>query len=208
MTKIDGIFYDYGMAPNPRRVRIYLAEKGLSVDRAEVNIMKREQKADDYIAKNPTGQIPMLELPDGTCISESIAICRYVEALHPNPPLFGKTPTEQGVIEMWLRRIELKLMFTVGQVWVHGHPATARLGNQIAEAADLGRKGAAAGYRLCNDALAKTEFIAGDTYSVADAVLLTTVDFAGDLVGVPYDPSLEHLARWHDAMKARPSASA
>lgn len=207
MTKIDGIFYDFHTAPNPRRVRIYLAEKGLSVETREVNIIAREQKADGFIAKNPTGQIPVLELPDGTCLSESIAICRYVEALYPDPPLFGTTPLEQAQIDMWLRRIELKLMYTIGQVWVHGHELTKGLGMHNDFAAQLGRKGAAAGYRLCDDALGDAEFIAGDRYSVADAVLLATVDF-GAFVGVPYDPALTNLARWHQAMQARPSAQA
>ncbi|MEN8723920.1 MAG: glutathione S-transferase family protein [Alphaproteobacteria bacterium] len=207
MTKIDGVLHDFKTAPNPRRVRIYLAEKGLSVETNDINIMAREQKADGFVAKNPTGQIPVLELPDGTCISESVSICRYVEGLYPDPPLFGTTPLAQAQIDMWLRRIELKLMYTIGQVWVHGHELTKGLGLHNEFSADLGRKGAAAGYRLCNDALAGREFIAADSYSIADAVLLATVDF-GSFVGVAYDPALTNLARWHETMSARPSAKA
>lgn len=206
--KLDGILYDYGMAPNPRRVRIFLAEKGVEIERREVDIMSRAQKEPGFMAKNPNGQIPVLELPDGTCISESISICRYVEGMCPAPALFGTTPKDQAVIDMWLRRVELNLMFTIGQVWIHGHPATASLLKQIPEAAELGRARAAVGYKLLDDALAEQEFIAGDSYSVADAAALATIDFGTGLVGVPYDEDLQHLKRWHGQMLERPSASA
>lgn len=128
--------YDYKAAPNPRRVRIYMAEKGIDIPLIPVDIMKREQKSPDFLAKNPLGSLPVLELADGTCISESVAICRYLEALYPEPPLFGRTAAEKARIEMWLRRIELNVMVPVGMVWAHGHPLTARLLKQIPEAAE------------------------------------------------------------------------
>ena len=200
--------YDYKAGPNPRRVRIFLAEKGISVQLVHTDIVKREQKAPEFLAKNPIGSIPVLELEDGTCISESVAICRYFEELHPDPPLFGTTPLEKAVIEMWLRRVELNFMVPVGMVWIHGHPLTARLIKQIPEAAAQTRKRVQMGYKLLEDQLADNEFIAGEAFSVVDAVLLASLDFANDLVGGPYDPELTHLKRWHDAVSARPSADA
>ena len=200
--------YDYKAGPNPRRVRIFLAEKGISVPLVHTDIVKREQKTPEFLAKNPIGSIPVLELEDGTCISESVAICRYFEELHPDPPLFGTTALEKATIEMWLRRVELNFMVPVGMVWIHGHPLTARLIKQIPEAADQNRKRVHMGYKLLDDQLADNAFVVGGTYSVVDAVLLASLDFANGLVGVPYDPELQHLKRWHDAVSARPSADA
>lgn len=200
--------YDYPAGPNPRRVRIFLAEKSIEVPLEHVDIVKREQKTPDFLAKNPIGSIPVLELDDGTCIAESVAICRYFEELHPNPPLFGRTPVEKAMIEMWLRRVELNFMVPVGMVWIHGHPLTARLVKQIPEAAEQNRKRVHMGYQLLNDQLSDHEFVAGADYSVVDAILLASLDFANGLVGVPYDQDLTNLRRWHDTVSARPSAAA
>jgi glutathione S-transferase len=200
--------YDYKAAPNPRRVRIYMAEKGIDISLIPVDIMKREQKSPDFLAKNPLGSLPVLELADGTCISESVAICRYLEALYPEPPLFGRTAAEKARIEMWLRRIELNVMVPVGMVWAHGHPLTARLLKQIPEAAEQNRKRVHLAYKLLNEQLSGAAFIAGPDYTVADAVLLATLDFANGLVGVPYESCLTHLKRWHGEVLARTSAAA
>ncbi len=200
--------YDYKAAPNPRRVRIYMAEKGIDIPLIPVDIMKREQKSPDFLAKNPLGSLPVLELADGTCISESVAICRYLEALYPEPPLFGRTAAEKARIEMWLRRIELNVMVPVGMVWAHGHPLTASLLKQIPEAAEQNRKRVHLAYKLLNEQLSGAAFIAGPDYTVADAVLLATLDFANGLVGVPYESCLTHLKRWHGEVLARPSAAA
>ena len=202
------ILYDYPGGPNPRRVRIFLAEKGISVPMETVDILKRRNRQPDFLEKNPTGGIPILELDDGTCISESVAICRYFEEFHPEPPLFGTGAKQRAIIEMWLRRVELNLMVPIGMVWVHGHPLTAKLIQQIPEAAAQNRVRTAMGYRLLNDQLAENEFIAGDAYSVVDAVALATYDFGAGLVGVPPEDGLTHLARWHAAVSARPSATA
>ena len=200
--------YDYKTAPNTRRVRIYLAEKGVAIPLVNVDIMQREQKAPDFLKKNPIGSIPVLELDDGTCISESLAICRYIEELHPEPPLFGRTPLEKAMIEMWLRRIELNFMVPVGQVWIHGNPITARLLKQIPEAAEFGRMRTHLGYKLLDDQLAKHQFLSGDDYSVVDAIALATIDFAVGLAGVPYNDDMTNLKRWHTEVAARPSAEA
>ncbi|MDG1825562.1 MAG: glutathione S-transferase family protein [Henriciella sp.] len=200
--------YDYKAGPNPRRVRIYLAEKGVEIPLVNVDIMKREQKSPEFLKKNPIGSIPVLELDDGTCISESVAICRYIEETHPEPPLFGRAPKEKAIVEMWLRRVELNFMMPVGMVWIHGHPLTAKLIKQIPEAAEQNRKRVHMGYKLLDDQLSQTTFIAGDAYSVVDAVALGSLDFANSLVGVPYGDDLPNLKRWHDAVSARPSAQA
>ena len=200
--------YDYKAGPNPRRVRVFLAEKGIEVPLVHTDIMLREQKSPEFLEKNPIGSIPVLELDDGTCISESVAICRYFEELHPEPPLFGRTPLEKAQIEMWLRRVELNFMVPVGMVWIHGHPLTARLIKQIPEAAEQNRKRATLGYRLLNTQLADNRFMTGDDYSVVDAVLLASLDFANGLVGVSYDHDLTHLKRWHETVSSRPSAAA
>jgi glutathione S-transferase len=200
--------YDYKAGPNPRRVRIFLAEKGIEVPLVHTDIVKREQKTPEFLARNPIGSIPVLELDDGTCISESVAICRYFEEIHPEPPLFGTTPVEKAIIEMWLRRVELNFMVPVGMVWIHGHPLTAKLLKQIPEAAEQNRKRVHQGYSLLNTQLAETRFIAGANYSVVDAVLLASLDFANGLVGVPYAPTLTHLRRWHEEVSGRESAAA
>jgi len=200
--------YDYKAGPNPRRVRIYLAEKGIDVPLVHTDIIKREQKTPEFLAKNPIGSIPVLELDDGTCISESVAICRYFEELYPEPPLFGRSALEKAQIEMWLRRVELNFMVPVGMVWIHGHPLTARLVKQIPEAAEQNRNRVHLGYQLLDDQLATNTFVAGESYSVVDAVLLASLDFANGLVGVPYSPDLQHLKRWHETVSARPSAEA
>jgi glutathione S-transferase len=202
------LLYDYPRGPNPRRVRIYLAEKGLTVPMQTVDIAQRASRAPEFLAKNPFGGIPVLELEDGTHIAESVSICRYFEALHPEPVMFGTGAKEQALIDMWLRRIELNLMVPIGQVWIHGHALTAKLIKQIPDAAEQGRARAAISYKLFDDQLAKTQFIAGDAYTVCDAIALATLDFGFGLVGVPADDRLVNLKRWHDAVSARPSAKA
>ncbi len=199
--------YDFQGAPHPRRVNIYLLEKGIEVPREHVDITTQENRKPPYTEKNPVGSIPILELDDGTCISESVAICRYFEALHPDPPLFGTTPLEIATIDMWLRRVELSLMSPVGTVWIHDHPLTAGMFDQIKPAADQARITAAFGYKVLDDQLGNATFIAGETYSIADAVGLATVDFAVDLVGVPYGDDMVNLKRWHEMVSARPSAA-
>ena len=135
--------YTFAGAPNPRRVHIYLVEKGIDVPFEHVDIMKRENRKPEFMKNvNVMGGLPVLELDDGSHIAESIAICRYLEALNPEPPLFGATPKEQAQIEMWLRRIELNFMFPLGMVWIHGSPLTAGVvEHQIAEVAEQNRKG-------------------------------------------------------------------
>jgi glutathione S-transferase len=195
-------------APNPRRVRIFLAEKGLTVPTQPLSIPAGEHKAPDFVAKYPPGQVPVLELDDGRMIGESVSICRYFEALHPEPPLFGADPLSIAEIDMWIRRIELTLMMPIGQVWMHTHPFTARVVKpQYTEYGESNRPRAVDAMRKMDNALADRPFIAGVAYSMADIVLLTTIDFAA-FIGVPMPVDTTALTDWHARVSARQSASA
>jgi len=203
------LFYDAANpAPNPRRVRIFLAEKGVTVPMKTVSMMSGEHKAPDFLALNPLGQVPALVLDDGSVIAESIAICRYFEALHPDPPLFGRGAEQIAAIDMWMRRVELRLGTPLAMVWQHTHPFTARV--VVPQYKDFGESNRAkvtAAMRFLDAALADREWLAGDSYSIADIVLLTTIDFAAFIeMGVPDD--MPHLANWHARASARPSAAA
>ena len=199
--------YDFKQAPNPRRVRIFLAEKGISVPLEQIDIFQRTNRQPEFLAKNPLGGIPVLELDDGTCIAESVAICRYFEVLHPNPPLFGRDALEQAIIEMWNRRVELVLLNALGMVWGHGSPLTAKVVQQIPENVEPNRKRAAGFLELLDRELGTRAFVAGERISVADISTLCALDFA-KMVQIAADPSLKNVGRWYAAMSARPSASA
>ena len=202
------LFYDSpNPAPNPRRVRIFAAEKGIELSSKEVSIPKREQKAPDYVAKNPRGQTPILELDDGTVIAESVAIMRYLEAEQPDPPLFGTTAREIAEIEMWNRRVEMILMPAIAAVWVHTHPFTAALPGRNVEWGESNRPRVVEGMRFFDGSLEGREYLAGSTFSAADILLLTTVDFA-KFIGLDMPSECANLLRWHERVSARPSASA
>ena len=202
------LFYDSpNPAPNPRRVRIFAAEKGIELSSKEVSIPKREQKAPDYVAKNPRGQTPILELDDGTVIAESVAIMRYLEAEQPDPPLFGTTAREIAEIEMWNRRVEMILMPAIAAVWVHTHPFTAALPGRNVEWGESNRPRVAEGMRFFDGSLEGREYLAGSVFSAADILLLTTVDFA-KFIGLEMPSECADLLRWHERVSARPSASA
>ncbi|MFT5442501.1 MAG: glutathione S-transferase [Myxococcota bacterium] len=200
--------YTFATAPNPRRVHIYLAEKGIEIPLEHVDIMKRENRTAEFMAQvNPMGGLPVLELDDGSHIAESIAICRYIEATNPEPPLFGKSAFDQATIEMWIRRIELNLMMPVGMVWVHGSPLTkAVVKQQIPEMAEQNRGIVRAYYKFLDGQLEGREFLAGDSYSMADITALCTIDFAASLNGLPHSSEQRNLSRWYDAVAGRPSA--
>jgi glutathione S-transferase len=201
--------YTYPGAPNPRRVHVYLAEKGIEVPAETVDLMKRTNREPEFLAKNPFGGLPVLELDDGSHIAESVAICRYFEALHPTPPLFGRTAKEQGTVDMWIRRLELQLMTQVGLVWIHGSPITkAIVPKQLPEMAEMARAGVARTFDLLETSLGARPFFAGDTYTMADVIALTTFDFAAEYLALRPAPDAKNLARWHASVSARPSAAA
>lgn len=194
-------------APNPRRVRIFAAEKGISLPMRDISIPAREQKSPEFLALNPRGQTPALQLDDGTVITESVAICRYLEGLHPEPPLFGGDALSQAMVEMWSRRVEMVLMPPVGAVWVHTHAFTARLPGRNAEWGEANRPRVDEALRFFDESLKDRAWLTGDAYSIADILLLTTIDFAG-FVGLPVPEDLTALRDWHARTSARPSAAA
>lgn len=194
-------------APNPRRVRIFAHEKGIALPSQTVSIIKREQKSPEFTALNPRGQTPALQLDDGTVIAESVAICRYLEGVHPEPPLFGTGALEQAMVEMWSRRVEMVLMPPIGAVWVHTHDFTAALPGRNAEWGAANRPRVEEALRFFDASLSDREFLATDSYSMADILLLTTVDFAA-FIGIAVPDDLAHLRDWHTRVSARPSAAA
>ncbi len=201
-------FYNSNFAPNPRRVRVFLSEKGLSIPRVDVDLAKLEHKTPGYSAVNPFQLIPALELDDGTVIGESIAICRYIEELHPEPNLFGANALERATVEMWQRRVEWHLLLPIAQVFRHTHPHMAQLEDpQIADWAAANRPRVLRSMMIFNDILCDRPFVAGDRFSVADITGLVALDFTRSArIAIP--PELTNLTRWHDALRSRPSASA
>jgi glutathione S-transferase len=194
-------------APNPRRVRVFLAEKGISLPETPVDLMKREHKSPEHRARNSMGQVPTLELDDGTCISETVAICRYFDEVQPDPPLFGATPVEKAAVDMWVRRIEFTVMSPVGMFWRHAHPRTAALLTQYKDFGESNRETYKGAQRWLDRELDGRQWLAGDAYSIADICLLSTVDFA-TWIGLPLEAEHANLAAWHARASARPSAKA
>ena len=194
-------------APNPRRVRIFLAEKGIDLPETRIDLMKREHKAPEHLARNSLGQVPTLELDDGETISETVAICRYFEESQPEPSLFGRAPVEKARVDMWVRRVEFQLMIPVGNYWRHFHPRTAALLTQYKDFGESNVEAYARGQRWLDGELAQGPFIAGDAFSMADICALSTIDFAS-WIGLPIDPERKALLAWHQRVSARPSAAA
>ncbi|PZQ63433.1 MAG: glutathione S-transferase [Phenylobacterium zucineum] len=194
-------------APNPRRVRIFLAEKGVEVEHVRVPMRERAHKAPEFLARNPLGQLPVLELDDGSHLSESVSICRYLDEVSPGPSLFGETARERAEIDMWIRRIELQLMAPIGQIWRHTHPLTAALLTQYRDFGESNRPRIAQIYAWLDEELAGRPFIAGDRYTMADIIAQTTVDF-GLFIGVEIPAEAAAVRAWHARVSARPSAQA
>ena len=194
-------------APNPRRVRIFLAEKGIDLSETPVSLMAREHKSEAFRAKNPAGQVPVLELDDGRTLSESISICRYLEALHPDPPLFGRDAFEAAEIDMWIRRVEFLVTAPVANFWRHAHPFTAKLLTQYPEFGESNREASAAAMRWLDAQLEGRTHIAGEAFSMADIAAFTGVEFAG-FIGLSIPKDAPRLAAWRERVAARPSASA
>ena len=195
-------------APNPRRVRIFAAEKGLDLPEIRIGMRQGGHKSPEHKARNSLGQVPVLELDDGEMISESVAICRYLDILHPTPPMFGTCAVSQARTEMWVRRLEFQLMVPVGMYWRHAHPLTASLLTQNRDFGESNKPIAAKTMTWLDRELADgREWIAGDAYGMADIVALTTIDFAG-FIGLDVPENAERLKAWRDRASARPSAAA
>ena len=198
--------YDYSAAPNPRKVRIFLAEKGLDYDLVQVDMAKGEHKSPEFLKKNPSGKVPVLELDDGRFLSESIAICRYLEAVYPEPNLFGKDAYELGHIEMRNRVMETELWPQIGVSWVNG-PIVAKMGiyKQIPEAKEVSDVNVNNYYERLDKEFAHSEYVAGVRFTIADITLITAIDFARTSVGLKPDESLTNLWRWHALVSSRDS---
>jgi glutathione S-transferase len=199
--------YDGGRAPNPRRTRIFLAEKGISLPTEPIDIGKQEHKTAAFTAVNPLQRVPALVLDDGTVLTESIAICRYFEALQPEPPLFGAGAKEAAVVEMWNRRAELNLLFPVAHVFRHQHPAMKELEvPQVPEWGEANKPRVVEFLELLDKELKTRPFMAGERFTVADITAMVAVDFIKVIKLAT--PDLPDLKRWHGDVSARPSARA
>jgi glutathione S-transferase len=200
--------YDARLAPNPRRVRVFLAEKGIEVPVVPIDLGRLEHKAPAFVAVNPLKQTPALELDDGTVLTESIAICRYFEELYPEPSLFGVGPLGRASVEMWQRRLEFGLLGTIAAVFRHLHPAMAEMEvPQVPMWGESNKPRVMEFLRILDRHLAEREFVCGDAFTVADITGLVALDFMKPArLAVPEE--LAHVRRWHGALAGRPSARA
>ena len=201
--------YTSHRAPNPRRVRWVMAEKGIEdVELVEIDILTGEHKTPEYRARVGVPHVPALELDDGVTLSESVAIGRYLEALYPEPNLFGRDAREQAVIEMWTRRCEFYLANPIMLSVRHSHPALAALeATQMPQLADYNRVAAEKFMKTLDRRLAEHEFLAAERFTIADIVAVVGLDFAR-LIKYRPPADLTHLARWLETCRARPAATA
>lgn len=206
--------YDWHIAPNPRRLHIYLAEKGITVDLEDVGGDNFKLK-ESYVAKYPHAMVPMLELDDGTLIGEAIAIARYFEELHPYPPMMGKDAKDKAVVDMWEKRANEEGMLAASELFRNTHPAFAERGlpgsaqpvPRIPALVDRAKARLERFFSKFDMQLADNEFVAGERYTIADATTLCGIDFA-KWTEVEIPPGCRHLRRWYDDVSARPSAKA
>jgi glutathione S-transferase len=207
-------FYDCKTAPSPRRVRIFLAEKGIEIETVPVDLGSGEQFGEAFRRLNPDCVVPVLELDDGRCISEVIAICSYLEDLYPEPPLFGRTPEERATVLMWTARVEQQGLWAVADAFrnsAKGLVDKALPGPdpypQIPELAERGRLRAGRFFERIDEQLRGNKYIAGDFFSTADIAAMVTVDFAAWIKIAPPEGA-QNLASWYQRVAARPSAAA
>jgi glutathione S-transferase len=200
--------YDFALAPNPRRLRIFVAEKGLKIPVEQVDIFTGKNRTPEMLAKNPAGGLPVLELDDGSHLAESVAICRYIEGLHPEPNLMGTNNREQAEIEMWNRRVELGLFSAAGRAFQHTNELFKARLKQMPEYGETQRDATKQQLQWLDAQIGNKPFVAGDRFTIADITAEVAVDFAAQAAGVPLDPALKNLTRWHQSVSSRPSAKA
>lgn len=195
-------------APNPRRVRMFAAEKGIALNEVMLDLRQRDHKSADHLGRNSLGQVPVLETDEGVMITETIAICRYLDVIKPEPPLFGRTPIEMATIDMWIRRIEIQIGEPVKMFWRHAHPATAAL---IEQYNAFGESNRAVLHRsmtwLEQEMNDGRTFLVGDELTVVDMAAVTIIDFAM-LIGMEPLDGHESVSKWHGRMAERPSYAA
>jgi glutathione S-transferase len=201
------ILHDLSAGMHPRRVRIFMAEKGISIERREVDAAGGANALPDFLRLNPLGKLPVLELDDGSAIAESLAICRYLEALHPQPPLMGQTPQGSAHIEMWTLRMDHELSQPIALAFVHSSDFYRGRVEQVPEVAGWARNRALQTMAWLDDELAERSHIAGDDYTLADIVAQCAC-VLGKAVGLRIPPEKTHLSRWFTLVSARPTARA
>ena len=200
--------YDSRRAPNPRRVRWFMAEKGIEdIEIVDVSIFDGEHKTPEFLSKVGMPNLPALEMDNGQTITESVAICRYLESLYPEPNLFGGDACESAVVEMWMRRTEMLVATPLMMMVRHSHPAMATIETQIPEVAASNRASAEKGLKMLDRRLAESAFIACERLTIADILAATGVDFARMARFRP-DAELVNVKRWLEGMMARPAAKA
>lgn len=197
--------YDTQRAPNPRRVRLFMIEKGIEdVEIVPVSLLEGAHKQPDYLAKAGLANVPMLEMDDGTCITESLAICRYLESIYPEPNLMGRDPKETAIIEMWTRRAEMMVATPLMMAVRHTHPALGVLEKQNPTIGESNAQSGTRALKLFDRRLAESEWIAADRLTIADIVAFASIDFARMIKFRPPE-ELTHVNRWLEAMRARDS---
>jgi glutathione S-transferase len=195
------------VAPNPRRVAIFLAEKGVEVPTVGIDLAKKENYEPDFLAKNPLGRVPVLEFDDGFCLAESMAICRYFEESHPEPPLFGVDARDRATVEMWNRRMEFEIMLNMTGCFRHTHPYWEGRIEQVAAYGELCRMTAADRMKWLDGELAEREYIAGAAFTVADITAICGFGI-GRVAKIRIPEELAHLTRWNQTVSERPSVAA
>ena len=208
--------FDFALAPNPRRVRMFLAEKSVEIPLVQVNTREREQFEPSFSAVNPLNAVPVLELDDGTCIAESVAICRYIEEVHPEPPLMGTDAKDKAIVEMWNRRMELVGYAATAETVRNALPMFEDRGlsgvpggvPQIPALVDRGKQTLGRFFRLLDRQLADNAFVAGEAFTIADITAFVTIEFAKRVdVEIP-GSGADNVLQWQAEIASRPSASA
>lgn len=202
------LLYDTPGAPNPRRVRIFLAEKGVTIETRDVNLIALEHKRDEFTRINPLQSVPALLLDDGAVLTESVAICRYIEGLHPEPPLMGRGARETAFVDMWQRRMEFALFAPVAHAFRHSHPRMTVLEQpQIPQFAEVQRLRAVAAMRWLDGELAGRAHVAGEAFTIADITAFVALELT-HRARIDIPDALAHLARWRAGVAARPGVAA
>lgn len=200
--------FDLPPSPNARRVRIFIAEKGLEIPIVPVNMMTGENQSEDYLAKNSLGKMPLLELDDGTCIAESAAICRYLEEMNPNPPLMGRKPLERALVEMWHRRMELEFLIPMITIFLHTGEMWKDRVTQIPQVAETGILNVKERMEWLDRELDGKEFITGEDYTVADIAAQCAFVMGKAALGLRIAEDQLNLSNWFTRVSSRPTARA
>lgn len=210
------LLFDQQHAPNPRRVRIFLAEKGITYDRKQINIVQGENLSAEFLAINPRGRLPTLVLDDGTVLDESVAICRYFEELYPDPPLMGTDALSKARIEARLRHVEFDWLLPASEVYRNAYPRFQSRGvggnvgtiKAIPELVNRGKALVSIFFERLDAELSNSQYLAGEDYSIADIAALCTLDFATTSARIPFPENCSALRRWYQTVSVRPSAKA